>query len=181
AWCPGNYALRPQRRLLPHRAPLQPVHEPTDIPYFVIIAEFALLIAGFSSIRRRIEQVLREARDKLEIEVAERTRQASLLNLTHDTIFVRDMGDVITSWNRGAQELFGWTAEEAIGKHAHRLLQTVFPMPIDAIDAELLRTGHWEGEFEKIKADGTRVVVSGRWSSVRDEQERPCCDSLNEQ
>jgi PAS domain S-box-containing protein len=102
--------------------------------------------------------------------VAERTRQASLLNLTHDTIFVRDMNDVITYWNRGAQELFGWTAQEAIGKHAHQLLQTVFPMPIDA---ELLRTGRWEGEFEKLKADGTRVVVSGRWSSVRDEQERP--------
>ena len=43
--------------------------EPTDIPYFIIIA--ALLIAGFSSIRRRIDQELREARDKLEIEVAE--------------------------------------------------------------------------------------------------------------
>jgi PAS domain S-box-containing protein len=105
--------------------------------------------------------------------VAERTRQASPLNLTHDTIFVRDMSDVIAYWNRGAQELFGWTAQEAIGKHAHQLLQTVSPMPIDAIDAELLRTGGWEGELEKIKADGTRVVVSGRWSLVRDEQERP--------
>jgi PAS domain S-box-containing protein len=96
-----------------------------------------------------------------------------VLNLTHDIIFVRNMSDVITYWNRGAQELFGWTAEEAIGKHAHQLLQTVFPMPIDAVDAELLRTGGWEGELEKIKADGTRVVVSGRWSLVRDEQERP--------
>ncbi len=57
-----------------------------------------------------------QARDKLEMEVAERTQQASLLNLTHDTIFVRDMNDVITYWNRGAQELYGWTAEEAIGQ-----------------------------------------------------------------
>jgi PAS domain-containing protein len=41
--------------------------------------------------------------------VAERTQQASLLNLTHDPIFVRDMSDVIAYWNRGAQELYGWT------------------------------------------------------------------------
>jgi K+-sensing histidine kinase KdpD len=58
--------------------PLYSLHiEPTDIPYFIIIAAFALLIAGFSSIRRRIEQVLREARDKLEIEALEK-RSAEL-------------------------------------------------------------------------------------------------------
>jgi len=131
------------------------------------------MIGWFSSRRRRIEQELRQARDELETEVEARTQQASLLNLTHDTIFVRDMSDVITYWNRGAQELYGWTAEEAIGKRAHQLLQTVFPVPIDEIHAELLRADRWEGELEKMKADGTRVVVSSRWSLVRDEQERP--------
>jgi PAS domain S-box-containing protein len=145
----------------------------TDIPYFIIYTASALLVAGFSSTRRRIEQELSEARDKLVIEVAERTQQASLLNLTHDTIFVRDMNDVITYWNRGAQEFYGWTAEEAIGKRAHQLLQTVSPVPIDEIHAELLRADRWEGELEKMKADGTRVVVSSRWALVRDEQQRP--------
>ena len=146
---------------------------PSDVPYFIIYTLFGLLIAGFSTVRRRIEQELRQARDELETEVAERTQQASLLNLTHDTIFVRDMSDVITYWNRGAQELYGWTAEEAIGKRAHQLLQTVFPVPIDAIRAELLRADRWEGELEKTKADGTQVVVASRWSLRRDEQERP--------
>lgn len=42
--------------------------------------------------------------------------QAALLDLTHDTVFVGDMNDVITYWNRGAAELYGWTREEAIGK-----------------------------------------------------------------
>jgi PAS domain S-box-containing protein len=74
------------------------------------------------------------------------------------------MSDVITYWNRGAQELYGWTAEEAIGKRTHQLLQTVFPVPIDEIHSELLRADRWEGELEKTKADGTRVVVASRWS-----------------
>ena len=146
---------------------------PSDLPYFIAFASFASLVTWFSAVRRRVERELRQARDELEIEVAERTQQASLLNLTHDTIFVRDMSDVITYWNRGAQELYGWTAEEAIGKRAHELLQTVFPAPIEEIRAELLRSGRWDGELEKTRADGTQVVVASRWSLRRDEQGRP--------
>jgi PAS domain S-box-containing protein len=147
--------------------------EPSDRSVFAVFLLFAFVIASFSARRRRIEQELRQARDELETEVAERSQQASLLNLTHDTIFVRDVSDVITYWNRGAEELYGWQAEEAIGKHAHQLLQTVFPMPIDEIRGELLRAGRWEGELDKRKADGTQVAVASRWSLRRDEQERP--------
>jgi PAS domain S-box-containing protein len=99
--------------------------------------------------------------------------QANLLNLTHDTIFVRDMDDVITYWNRGADELYGWTAEEAVGKVSHHLMRTVFPAPLEHIQAELLSSDRWEGELVHTKADGTRVVVASRWSLQRDEQNRP--------
>src|SRR5262249_31564130 len=106
---------------------------PVDYIYFTVFATFGTLVVWFSRVRRRAEAEVRQARDKLELEVAERTQQANLLNLTHDTIFVRDMNDVITYWNRGAQELYGWTQEEAIGKYSHELLQTVFPVPFEAI------------------------------------------------
>jgi PAS domain S-box-containing protein len=145
----------------------------SDLPYFIVFASFASLVTWFSVVRRRVEGELRQARDALEIEVAERTQQASLLDLTHDSIFVRDMSDVIIYWNRGAQELYGWKAEEAIGKHAHELLQSVFPVPIEEIRAELLRSGRWDGELEKTRADETQVIVSSRWSLRRDEQGRP--------
>jgi PAS domain S-box-containing protein len=140
---------------------------------FIVFVLFALIISWFSSRRRRIEQELREARDKLEIEVAERTQQANLLNLTHDSIFVRDMDFFVTYWNLGSQELYGWTAEDAIGKQSHQLLQTVYPTPLDDVRAELMRTGRWEGELERTKADGTHVIVASRWSLRRDEQQRP--------
>ena len=156
---------------------VEPVHSVyisgSDLPYFVIFSTFATLVTWFSTVRRRAEEGLRQARDELEIEVAERTQQASLLNLTHDSIFVRDMNFVITYWNRGAEELYGWTPEEAIGKPSQELLQTAFPVPLDDIREELLRTGRWEGELKRTKADGVQVIVASRWSLRRDELQRP--------
>ncbi len=109
--------------------------------------------------RRRAEAALRE--------------QAGLLDLTHDTIFVRDMNDVITYWNRAAEEFYGWTAADTVGRIPHRLMQTVFPAPLEQIRAELLGAGRWEGELVQTRADGSRVVVASRWSLQRDEEGRP--------
>src|ERR1700675_1615697 len=122
-----------------------------DIPHFVIFVLFASLLTGFAAVRRRVEQELVQSRDDLQIEVAERTQQASLLNLTHDPIFVRDMSDVITYWNRGAQELYGWTDKEAVGRGSQELLQKIFPTPLD----------------------DTRGEWWSRWSFRRGDQERP--------
>ena len=144
-----------------------------DVPYDLVLILFAWLITWFSSVRHRIEVNLRLSRDELQHEVAIRTQQASLLNLTHDSILVRDKSGVITYWNRGAEELYGWTAEQAIGKCTHDLMQTVFPRPFEEIQEELLRTGRWEGELEKKRADGTRVLVASRWSLQRDERHNP--------
>jgi PAS domain S-box-containing protein len=147
--------------------------ERSEIPQYLIFVVFAALLAWFSAVRRRVEKQLLQSRNELQKEVADRTQQASLLNLTHDTIFVRDMSDAITYWNRGAHELYGWPAEEAIGKHAQQLLQTAFPIPTEEVQAELLRTDRWEGELQKTKADGSRVVVASRWSLRRDDLGRP--------
>ena len=144
-----------------------------DIPYYVVFILFALLFTWFSAVRRRVEVNLLQSRDELEREVAMRTQQASLLNLTHDPIFVRELSGVITYWNRGAEELYGWTAEQAVGRRTQDLLRTVFPEPFEVIQAGLLRTGRWEGELEKKKSDGTHVLVASRWSLQRDEHGSP--------
>jgi two-component system sensor kinase FixL len=99
--------------------------------------------------------------------------QARLLDLTHDSIFVRDMNDVTTYWNRGAEHLYGWRTDEAVGTIFYQLMKTVFPAPLEDIKAELIRTGRWEGDVLHTRRDGTRITVSSRWSLQRDERGRP--------
>ena len=109
--------------------------------------------------RKRTEQILRE--------------QANLLSLTHDAIFVRDMDFRITYWNRGAEELYGWTAEETQNQITLELLGSVSQVPFEQIREELLSTGRWEGELVRTTKGGAQVVVASRWSLQRDDEGTP--------
>jgi PAS domain S-box-containing protein len=99
--------------------------------------------------------------------------QARLLDLTHDAVFVRDNEDVIVYWNQGAERLYGWSAQEAIGRVSHELLLTAFPAPLTEIKQALLDTGLWEGELNHTTRKGITVTTSGRWSLQRSDEGRP--------
>jgi len=95
------------------------------------------------------------------------------LNLTHDSILARDLDDRIVSWNHGAEETYGWTEKEALGKVADELLQTQFPKPLHDIKAELLLSGRWEGELVHRTRDSARIVVASRWALKKDQEGNP--------
>jgi two-component system sensor kinase FixL len=183
------YFLPPYHRFSPGIA---------DIPHIAAFVLMALSVSFLSTARKRAEGSLRQAHDEMEAKVIERTadlkqtneklqeeiaersrmeevlrERANLLDLTHDTVFVRDMNDVITYWNHGAEDLYGWKKEEAIGQVTHQLTQTIFPAPLEEINEELLRTGRWEGELIHTKRDGTQVTVASRWSLQRDNRGQP--------
>jgi len=165
-----------------------------DAWYLLVFALAALLVAWITGTQRRTKADLQQAHDdltarirdlalaneRLQAEVLERRRveaeaykQSSLLDLTHDSVFVRDLNDVITYWNRGAEERYGWSRAEAVGRVSHQLTQTTFPAPLQEIESELYQTGQWEGELVHTKRDGKQVVVASRWSLQRDQQGRP--------
>jgi len=96
-----------------------------------------------------------------------------MLDLTYDAICFRSMSGVIEHWNCAAERLYGWTADQAVGRVSHALFKTVFPEPLDRIEAEMLRTGRWEGELVHMLKDGTRVTVASRWSVWRDDASAP--------
>ncbi|WP_143070507.1 ATP-binding protein [Luteibacter sp. UNC138MFCol5.1] len=99
--------------------------------------------------------------------------QARLIELTHDSIFVRDMDDVIVLWNGGAEQLYGWTAQEALGRRASDLLGTAFPGDRVEADAALFGAGRWEGEVFQRHRDGRIVIVEARCALLRDELGKP--------
>ncbi|GCE21788.1 PAS domain-containing protein [Dictyobacter kobayashii] len=99
--------------------------------------------------------------------------QGRLLELAHDAIIVRDSQSRIVFWNRGAEHLYGWTAQEVIGQCSHRLLQTQFPASREAVDQQLIDEGYWEGDLVHMGRDDKQVVVESRQVLDRDEKGIP--------
>ena len=115
----------------------------------------------------------REAEINLRLSEANLREQAELLELTHDAIFVRSLVGKILFWNRAAEELYGWSREEAQGQPSHELLHTEFPEPLDDILAQVIKTGFWEGELVHRRRDGASLTLISRWALRRDPSGEP--------
>ncbi len=112
-------------------------------------------ITGSVSVVRDITE-----RKKAEEAVA---RQAELIDLSPDAIIVRKLEGTVTLWSKGAERLYGWTKEEAIGQDANLLLKTQLPQSLKKIQNELRTKGKWSGEIVHICKDGSRLVVQSYW------------------
>jgi two-component system CheB/CheR fusion protein len=109
-------------------------------------------------------------RKRTEERVAEQSR---LLDLSFDAIFVRDVQNRITYWSQGAEDAYGFTREEAVGKFKHELLRTEFPKPLEQIKEQLYRNGRWIGEQKHVRKDGSVIIDNTRWVLDRDAEGRP--------
>jgi diguanylate cyclase (GGDEF)-like protein/PAS domain S-box-containing protein len=112
--------------------------------------------------RAEAERLQNEARIRL---------QASLLDQAHDAISVTVDGRV-TYWNRGAQRLFGWSEQEALGKSKAELTGTSGADSDRALQC-VLEQDEWTGEIVKQRKDGGTVIVTSHMTLVRNEQGQP--------
>ncbi|MBV8885518.1 MAG: response regulator [Chroococcidiopsidaceae cyanobacterium CP_BM_RX_35] len=148
--------------------------------------------------RKQTEAALRQVKDELELKVAERTaelvsvnrqlqleleerqradqkiqEQAALLDVATDAILVCDLNNQILFWNQGAERLYGWTAESALGKNANELLyKEVLPQLLD-VHETVTQNGEWQGELPQVTKQGKEIIVNSRWTMVRELEGQP--------
>ncbi len=106
--------------------------------------------------QHHVEQALRQHEELLR-------QQKHLLDLSRDPIFVWDLDGGIVDWNRGSEELYGHSREEALGKGKEQLLGTTVPGSSFAeLKAKLLQDGSWAGELRQKTKGGDELTVESR-------------------
>lgn len=86
-----------------------------------------------------------------------------LFEHTHDVVIALDLDWRANYWNRGAERVYGWKSEEAVGKKIHELLQSRFPVPQQQAKDQLMLYGTWEGEVTQTAHDARQVIVQLKW------------------
>jgi two-component system, cell cycle sensor histidine kinase and response regulator CckA len=99
--------------------------------------------------------------------------QAALLDQAQDAILVRDLEHNILFWNKGAERIYGWTSEEAVGKNAVALLLREPSAQFEVARQAVIEKGEWNGETRQIRRDGAEIIVESRWTLVRDDRGAP--------
>jgi PAS domain S-box-containing protein len=109
--------------------------------------------------RAQLYEAVRQGEEELQ-------RQAALLNQAHDAIFAWEWDGPVTYWNKGAERMYGYTAEEAIGRISHELLGTAHGGDLADLLARIERQGEVERELERVDRQGRQIVVESRHQLV---------------
>jgi PAS domain S-box-containing protein len=99
-------------------------------------------------------------------------QQAALLDKARDAILVRDLDHRITFWNKSAERLYGWKADEVLGRSVRELLYED-PTPFDEAMDKVAKHGEWGGDLIQVSKDGRKLTIECRWTLVRDESGEP--------
>ena len=122
-----------------------------------------------------VSGVLGVARDITEHKHAENKirEQAALLDQAHEAITVRDLEGRLLYWNRGAQQLYGWSAAEVLCRVAEEFFAKEKAAQFGPIKERVLQSAEWAGELNNVTKAGQKLVVMSRWTLIRDEGQQP--------
>jgi two-component system cell cycle sensor histidine kinase/response regulator CckA len=124
-----------------------------------LVLLFHRIQVGQRRLETRVRQLSKARGDLLE--------RQNLLDLAQDAILSIRMNGAIELWNKGAEQMYGWSAAEALGRVSYELLQAVLPQPLAEIEQMLVAHGTWHGEVIHTKKDGGQLVVLSRWALKR--------------
>jgi two-component system cell cycle sensor histidine kinase/response regulator CckA len=123
------------------------------------------------AVRRALEESEgRAARQRGEVTIRQ---QAALLDVAHDAILLCDLEGSLIFWNKGAERLYGWTAQEATGKRVSELLHISKQPLLATAWKTLLEKGEWRAEMHQVTKGGKMIIVASSWTLVRDEEDKP--------
>jgi PAS domain S-box-containing protein len=118
---------------------------------------FTVIIRDITE-RKRAEEQLRE--------------QAALLDHATDAILVKGLDDRILYWNQGAERIYGWSAEETVGRHITELYNKEMDQNYHEAKRLLLEKGEWAGEFQRTTKSGKSITIESHWTLMRDPEGR---------
>ena len=95
-------------------------------------------------------------------------RLASLVTLSYEPMLAWRLDGSIEFWNAGAERLYGFASDEALGRSSHSLLQTKFPTEFAEVRSQLRNDGYWSGELRHVRKDGREVIVDSRQQLLAD-------------
>ncbi|MEH2120089.1 PAS domain S-box protein [Nostoc sp.] len=99
--------------------------------------------------------------------------QAALLDVSTDAILVRNIHNEILFWNKGAERLYGWKAEEVVGKDVLQLLDKEISPQVEDAYLRVMNTGEWRGELHQLTREGKVIIVESRWTLIRYDNGQP--------
>ncbi|MFH7026073.1 MAG: PAS domain S-box protein [Heteroscytonema crispum UTEX LB 1556] len=99
--------------------------------------------------------------------------QAALLDVATNGILVQDIHNQILFWNKGAENLYGWKVEEAVGKNVSQLLYKENSRLVEDALVTVVNKGEWQGELHQFTKAGKEIIVESRWTLVQDEKGKP--------
>lgn len=122
-----------------------------------------------------VRRALNESRAQRDLQNIRRDllQHAELLDLASDAIIICDAGGAITYWNRGAERIYRWNREEALGRNVDELLQTRAAEALGWLKETFRAEDHWEGELWQTRRDGVEIVVASSWTLTDTKPDAP--------